>query len=191
MDHLTELKNQENSVYVQRFIRKIIDESEANVWDSAVFEWEIVECKEDRSANSSCICGKKHIRYLYTIRNKLNGNELEPIGSKCIEKFDRQDFDEKIDLMERLYKLREGLETGECTTVKSKYFSRKILEYLLNHQVFTPSIYNNNDGVNDYQFLKNIFNSRIKKLSEKQENKMKALLYAVILPFLKNNLQDV
>lgn len=82
MDHLTELKNQENSVYVQRFIRKIIDESEANVWDSAVFEWEIVECKEDRSANSSCICGKKHIRYLYTIRNKLNGNELEPIGSK-------------------------------------------------------------------------------------------------------------
>jgi len=29
---------------------------------------------------SSCICGKENIKYLFTIKNNINGNSVYPIG---------------------------------------------------------------------------------------------------------------
>ena len=66
------------NTYTENLIATVIDYSESNNWESAVTEWEIYDCEEDESNSETCICGKENIRYLYTIRNILNGNELFP-----------------------------------------------------------------------------------------------------------------
>ena len=68
-----------NSAYYRNLIQRVIDNSESDIWESAVFEWEIFDWEEDETLESSCICGKENLRYLFTIRNTLNGNILYPI----------------------------------------------------------------------------------------------------------------
>ena len=78
--------------YVQNLIVRVIDASEADTWENAVQEWEIVDCEEDEDLTESCVCGKEELRYLFTIRNVYNGNLLFPIGSSCIKKFGRIEY---------------------------------------------------------------------------------------------------
>lgn len=73
--------------YVQNLIVRVINASEADNWENAVQEWEIVDCEEDEDLSESCVCGKEELRYLFTIRNVYNGNLLFPIGSSCIKPF--------------------------------------------------------------------------------------------------------
>lgn len=73
------------NTYIENLIRTVINASNGNTWDIAVNEWEIIDCEEDDSLSESCICGKENLRYLYTIKNTLNGNILYPIGSSCID----------------------------------------------------------------------------------------------------------
>ena len=35
---------------------------------SAVAEWDIIDCEEDERLESSCICGKEDLRFLFTIQ---------------------------------------------------------------------------------------------------------------------------
>ena len=79
-----------DSAYVKNLIMTVINHSESSCWEDAVTEWEIYDCEEDDSCSSECICGKENIKYLYTIRNKLNDEKLYPIGSSCIRKFNRR-----------------------------------------------------------------------------------------------------
>ena len=74
----------DRSNYFQTLIKDVMDNSESEYWEDAVTEWEIVDVEEDERLEESCICGKEHLRYLFTIKNQLNGNELYPIGSSCI-----------------------------------------------------------------------------------------------------------
>lgn len=74
------------SIYRENLINAVIDNSNANNWDDAVLEWDIVDCIEDETCSESCVCGKYGLRYLYTIVNDRNGNALHPIGSCCILK---------------------------------------------------------------------------------------------------------
>ena len=53
------------SRYMENLIFRVIDESEANSWNDAVLEWEIIDCEEDDELSLSCICGKENLRYLY------------------------------------------------------------------------------------------------------------------------------
>lgn len=73
------------SVYWERLIRRVLELSTANDWDTAVTEWEIADCEEDDTLSESCVCGKEHLYYLFTIENVVNGNTLFPIGSSCIK----------------------------------------------------------------------------------------------------------
>lgn len=74
-----------SNAYRTNLIQKVLDKSEGNTWNEAVQEWMIDDCEEDDSLESSCICGKEELRYLFTIRNVRNGNTLFPIGSSCIK----------------------------------------------------------------------------------------------------------
>ncbi len=177
------------SVYAENLIRTVIESSEASDWASAVEEWDIVDCEEDRKLESACICGKERLRYLYTIQNRYNGNELYPIGSSCIRKFERDDLDEEISVREGMFKLLHAFDDREFITLDSRLFSRKLLMYLYEEGAFPGTSYNDFDGRNDYQFLLDMFNKRKESISSAQQRKINAIMVNSILPFLRRTLK--
>lgn len=83
----------------------VIRASDSDSWSTAVLEWEIIDCEEDITGSSSCVCGKEHLKYLYTIRNCRNGNELFPIGSSCVNKFERDDLSDEAACWKGVFRL--------------------------------------------------------------------------------------
>lgn len=177
-----------SSSYHRNLLSKVMKLSEdRSSWENAVREWEIFDHEEDETATSSCVCGKEGLRYLFTIKNDINGNKIFPIGSVCINKFGREDLDSQTTVLEKLYKLHHAIEDGQYITLTSDYFSRNLLKYLYDNDVFVPNQYNNNDGFNDYNFLLKMFNRRNKdSSSEREERKVKALIMVIRNYLLKN-----
>jgi hypothetical protein len=175
-----------NSAYYRNLIQHVIENSVASTWESAVLEWEVFDCEEDETLESSCICGKEELRYLFTIRNTQNGNLLFPIGSSCIKKFERDDLDEEVAVKEQLFRLLHAIENNRFITLSSDYFSRKLLRYLYEIDAFEATEYNNFNPYNDYQFLLDMFNKRMR--TEKQEKKATAIILNSIRPFLRKML---
>ncbi|GLC31137.1 hypothetical protein [Clostridium omnivorum] len=175
--------------YSKSLNRMVIDNSVARYWNEAVYEWEIVDCIEDDYNESSCICGKENIKYLFTIKNRKNGNELFPIGSTCIKKFNREDLDEVTSVSEKLFQLLHAIQKREFISLNAEFFSRKLLKYLYDEGVFKPSKFNGYDGENDYLFMRDMFNKR-KEPTENQQAKIKAIIINSIKPYLVEQLED-
>ena len=161
------------SSYYQNLIKRVLEASTTDNWEIAVREWDIVDCEEDEEHASECVCGKENLRYLFTIRNRETGRSLYPIGSSCIEKFERDDLDYEVDVQMDMYRLAHAMERGERIELTSKYFSKKLLYALYEEGAFAPNKYNRYDGTNDYQFMLDMFNKRNK--SEITEQQQKAL----------------
>ena len=102
---------------------RVIGMSKSTEWEVAKDEWEVERCEEDKKAQTDCVCGKENIKYLFTIRNKENGNRLHPIGSTCIKKFGRNDLDEVAKKYVDRFKLLHAVEDGEFIELSPKYFS--------------------------------------------------------------------
>lgn len=178
------------SLYYERFIRTVLDHSESSTWENAVEEWDIVDCEEDLRLKSACICGKEQLRYLFTIRNRLNGDVLRPIGSSCINKFGRSDLDSQTMIQESLFKLYHAIEENQFITLTPEFFSRKVLRALY-EQGALDSYYNNFDGTQDYDFLIKMFNKRDRdSVTYAQNQKIKAIIVGSIRPFLVRNLSN-
>jgi len=177
------------SPYYERLLKSVLEASEASAWQGAVLEWDVVDCIEDEYLDASCICGKENLRYLYTIRNRLNGNELYPIGSKCIKKFMRSDLDDYTSIMEQLFRLLHAIENREYITLTSDYFSRKLLAYLYEEGAFRPTSYNMYRPVMDYDFMLKMFNKHGPD-SSAQDRKINAIILNSIKPFLQRMLHD-
>ena len=180
-----------DSSYRRNLINKVLDASQSSLWDSAVCEWVIEDCEEDRSLSYSCICGKENLRYLYTIRNIYNGNILYPIGSCCIKKFDREDMDEAVSVTEDMFRLLHAIRDGKFINLTPDFFSRKLLKKLYEEEVFTPSRYNNFNGYNDYQFMLDMFNKRNKdSITQRQQQKIRGIIAYSIRPYLEEQLSS-
>lgn len=178
------------SAYAKNLIQRVMDASFGTTWEEAVREWEIVDCEEDEECESYCVCGKEHIRYLYTIRNVETGRQICPIGSSCIRKFQRDDLEEEISIMEGMFKLYRAIRNQEMIELSSKYFSKKLLLALYEDGAFKPSAYNNFDGYNDYEFLLDMFNKRNKlNISDRQQAKIRGLIAYSIKPYLSSRLK--
>ena len=155
-----------------------------------VGEMEIGDCEEDEEHASECVCGKENLRYLFTIRNRETGRSLYPIGSSCIEKFERDDLDYEVDVQMDMYRLAHAMERGERIELTSKYFSKKLLYALYEEGAFAPNKYNRYDGTNDYQFMLDMFNKRNKsEITEQQHRKIRGLIAYSIKPFLRERLK--
>ncbi|MGM0172622.1 hypothetical protein IGJ39_002775 [Enterococcus sp. AZ140] len=178
-----------NSSYHKVLTKKVIEQSKSSMWKEAVLEWEIEDIIEIVTEEASCICGKENIRYLYTIKNNKNSNILFPIGSSCIKKFDREDFNSIVSTQEKLFKLLHAVRDSKFITLDSEYFSRNLLEYLYEENVFTPNEFNNCDGENDYNFMLKMFNQR-KDPSNKQQKKITAIILNSIKPFIEERLNN-
>lgn len=116
------------SSYRENLIQTVLDNSVGETWNKAVYEWEIVDCIEDDFNESTCICGKENIKYLFRIRNTKNNNELFPIGSSCIKKFNRDDLNELTSVKEKLFQLLHAIQDFKFISLNSDYFSRKLFE---------------------------------------------------------------
>lgn len=175
--------------YRETLIKDVLENSVESTWNKAVFEWEIIDCIEDDFNESSCICGKENIKYLFRIRNVKNGNELFPIGSSCIKKFERDDMNELTSVKEKLFQLLHAIQSSEFISLNSEYFSRKLLKHLFEEGAFQPSEYNNNDGENDYEFMLKMFNKRSEP-TDNQKRKIRAIIVASIKPYLVQQLKN-
>ena len=172
------------SVYGERLIKRVLELSTANDWDTAVKEWEIADCEEDDTLSESCVCGKEHLYYLFTIENVVNGNTLFPIGSSCIKKFGREDLDDEVAVREKMFKLYHAVENNQFISLSPEFFSRKILKKLYEDGAFDCE-YNGYDGYDDYEFILKMFNKRDKfTITINQENKIRATIVASIRPYL-------
>jgi len=176
------------STYVKRLMQAVINKSEADDWKSAVTEWSISDVEEDDACSGECICGHEQLRYLFTIKNTINGNILYPIGSSCIKRFERNDLSEEVSVMEKLFKLLHAIEGHEFITLSSELFSKKLLYHLYKIGAFKPTSYNGYNPSLDYQFMLDMFNKR--NHSDKQEKKATAIILNSIRPFLQDMLKD-
>lgn len=176
------------SEYYDNLIKRVIDLSESNSWSGAVNEWEIIDMEDDITQTESCVCGHENLRYLFTIRNALNGNILYPIGSTCIEKFQRNDLNEEIAVRRKLFKLYNGIRNRERIELNSEWFSRKTLDFLYDQEAFQPNKYNDYDGSNDYQFLLKMFNQR-RLPTPSQKRKINAIIAFSIKPYLEKTIK--
>lgn len=175
---------------IETLIKTVLNKSESSIWRDAVKEWEILDCREDSYADSFCICGKENIKYLFTIRNILNGNILFPIGSSCIKKFQRKDLDEVTNLTVDRFKLLHAIENNKYISLTSEFFSRKLLKTLYEEEAFNTE-HNNYKGYNDYNFMLKMFNKRNKDaITSKQHSKINAVIVSSIKPYLQKQLKD-
>ena len=179
------------NTYYENLIKTVIDLSESNNWENAVSEWEIIDCEEDETRDNSCVCGKERLRYLFTLKNIYNDELLFPIGSSCIHKFERDDFDDITDNYEDMFKLLHAVANNDYITLDSKYFSRKLLRQLYEDGAFNASRYNSFDDRRDYQFLLDMFNKRDKNsITQAQYRKINAIIARSIRPYLIQRLKD-
>ena len=175
---------------IDTLIKTVINNSESDTWRDAVEEWEIIDCREDAYADSYCICGKEDIKYLFTIRNVVNGHILFPIGSSCIKKFQRKDLDEITKLSQDRFKLLHAIEDGKYISLTSELFSRKLLKDLYEEGAFNNE-HNHYNGYSDYKFMLKMFNKRKKEdITPKQQGKINAVIVASIKPYLQKQLKD-
>jgi hypothetical protein len=178
-----------NSTYHENLTQTVISKSIGTTWHDAVQEWEIVDCIEDDELESSCICGKENLKYLFTIKNQHNQNYLSPIGSSCIKKFQRSDLNDFATVNEQLFKLLHAIENNQFLTLSSELFSRKLLKYLFDAGAFKASSYNNFYPEKEYRFLLKMFNKRDKdSITDKQQRYISAIILNSIKPFLQSML---
>lgn len=166
-------------------VAAVVASSKADIWSAAVQEWVVTNVEDDPDQNGVCVCGQTGLGQLFTIKNRLNGVELFPIGSVCVNKFEQADLDRQVTVFAQLLGLRTALREGKEVILTSEYFSRALLEYFFHEDVFQANKWNGNDAENDYNFLVDMFNKRDKdSLSRKQNAKIYMLLKDTVLPFV-------
>ena len=105
-------------------------------------------------------------------------------------KFDRDDLDYEISVYEDMFRLIRAVENNEYIELSSKYFSRKLLGYLLDNDAFEPNEYNDFDGENDYSFMLEMFNKRNKdEIYGSRQRKINAIIANSILPFVRSRIK--
>lgn len=171
----------------------VIQQSQSKNWSEAVLEWEVVDCTEDETSSTECVCGKEGIKYLYTIRNKINGEEIFPIGSSCIKKFNNDDLTSETELWKKEFALYHAISNNEFIKFegkeKNRLFSRKLLEKLYDEGAFKANQFNDFNPSNDYEFLLEMFNKRT-EMSERQNRRCLAIILGSIKPFIQNKLRN-
>lgn len=167
-------------------VSAVVASSQAGSWRAAVQEWVVTDVEDDPDQQGICVCGQTGLGQLFTIKNRLNGAELFPIGSVCVNKFEQADLDRQVTVFAELLTLRKAIREGKTISLTSEFFSRALLEYFFHQDVFQPNQWNGQDAENDYEFLVDMFNKRDKDaISTKRKAKIYMLLKTTVLPFVE------
>jgi hypothetical protein len=172
----------------QTLRRAVINASVADRWKAAVLEWEVASVEEHPTSEGECVCGQTNLLWMYTVTNTANGSELFPIGSTCVNHFERSDLNQQVAVFRKLVELRAALREGKQIALTTDYFSRAVLDYLYDAGVFTPDQYNGGDGWGDWDFLRTMFGVHDKTtISTKRQWKIRKLLDQKVIPFVLND----
>lgn len=173
----------------QALAQAVLASSVSRQWGGAVLEWTVVGLEEDPTGQGVCVCGQSNLVKLFTIRNQRNGLFLSPIGSNCVNQFEREDLDLQVDQLLKLRTLRTAiLVEPQNITLAAPYFSRSMLEHLYIRGAFPPDQWNHHNGDNDYDFLRKMFNKKDKDgISPAQRRKIYQLLHRKVFPFVLND----
>ena len=165
----------------------VLEASSSKVWDTAITEWHVVSCHDNGNSSGDCLCGHEGIRYEYTIKNSVNGNELTPIGSTCILKFANDGLRNEVEGWKAAIKLLEALEARKpgvaLDGLNRDLFSRRLYAFLFEKGAFPANKYNGYNGENDYEFMVKMFNKRTEP-TQKQRQKMYMVLNNSIFTWL-------
>jgi len=146
--------------YSETFIKRILELSEADIWEEAKLEWKLVRIDFARKEEGeSCLCGKTPICELCRITNSLNGNSTQ-VGNVCINKF--------TDLPSNLI----------FTNIKKVF---KDVDKSFN-EVTTEYIYEK-DWINEWEYDFLIDTERKRKLSNKQYKKRVSINSKILRKF--------
>lgn len=125
---------------------------------------------------------------MYTIRNQHTGEPLKYIGSRCVEHFKRDDLNLQVSFFRSLFELRKKILARDRILLLPEFFSRETLKWLYEEGAFPGTQYNGDDGANDYEFLRDMFNKRNKdEITPKQQNRIRGLLYYTLTPFVRDH----
>ena len=171
----------------EKLANEVFAKSESRSWRSCVIEWEIAYCDEDDEAGGTCVCGQEGLRYMYAIRNTLNGNVIYPIGSECIKRFESNGLNDEAHCWAKAYKLVAlASKYGKSRRISIYYdksmFSRKLLAFMYRHGVFKATEWNEWDGGNDYVFMLDMFNSQ--SMTSRQMKKADHVMRESVYPWL-------
>ncbi|MGQ2916466.1 hypothetical protein [Microbacterium aurantiacum] len=141
--------------------------------------------EEHPSSEGECVCGQTNLLWMFTITNSNNGAELFPIGSSCVNHFERTDLNRQVAVFRKLMDIRAAAQQQKQVTLTTDYFSRAVLDYLLEAGAFTPDEYNFWDAQGDFEFLRKMFGVRDKStISSKRQWKIRKLLDLKVIPFI-------
>lgn len=164
----------------------VLGSSQADDWPSAVTEWRLSNAEEDPAGRGVCVCGKTGLVYLYTIANSITGRTLHPIGSSCINQFERPDLNQDVTVVRQYIDLVNAAAAGKTIELTPEFFSRAMLEDLEARGAFKPNEFNGYNGHNDYVFIVKKFNQR-KEPTPAARKKIWVLINRVILPAIAND----
>lgn len=123
----------ESDIDVLKTIVMAASENKVN-WFYAKDEYDVIGYCEDEDCSGVCTCGKRGLRYLYTIQNRYNKNVIYPLGSKCIEQFESDRMRRQQKIMHR------GINIVRCGKYKGLTFDELMEQnygyaYYIQHQV--------------------------------------------------------
>jgi hypothetical protein len=171
---------------VEGLIQTVIELSRASSWREAASEWIMIALDISDDADGICVCGQRGLVKLFSIENQITGNTLNPIGSSCIAHFNSFDLTRQARILEDLAHIRVSLASGSTVDLTAEHFSRSLIDWLYEQDVFTPDRWNFFDGWNDYDFLLSMFNKRHKDLvTGPQRRKIAAILNNKVFPFVR------
>ena len=122
----------------QALRRAVVNASVADRWKAAVLEWEVTSVEEHPDSEGECVCGQTNLLWMYTITNETSGAELFPIGSTCVNHFERTDLSQQVTVFRKLVHLRTAIREGQQITLTTDYFSRAVLDHLYDAGAFPP-----------------------------------------------------
>ena len=142
-----------------RLAQAVVDASAATTWKEAVLEWQVSGCAEDGDAEGVCVCGHRHLRYLFEIWNPVTQRTLFPIGSVCIRRFDRADLVRETAVLRQLMRLAGEavrLGSGGVVGIKDGLVSRALIDRMHDQGAFGDDA----QGQRDFERLRRLFGAR-------------------------------
>lgn len=183
------MENAKTNSCFENFNKVIVEKSESDNYSEAIKEWEVIGCVIDSSISSKCLCGHSGIKYLYRIRNIFNGNELFPIGIKCIEKFGNKDMDKEASYMIKELELYKVLLEQRNYSIESLsgILTKDLAKHFYNKEVYVGANCSSLNGHRGYALLLKVLSSRdTKDISESDLNRFYVIVKHSILPYLSN-----
>lgn len=154
---------------------------------TAIKEWQsIAKIHNEIDSSIRCLCGTKGIKDWYELVNAKNGKRLIHIGANCIEYFTAATDYLPAREIKKLGNLKRLASQNQVPEFTKTNFSRPLLTYLLENDVFRERPNNNFHAFNDYKLLKDLIYKGGSKNAYSSEEfaKLTQLWTAYIKPFL-------